>query len=467
MGAVLAFRDRPQPAAPVIVIAGSPDAVNEFASSLPTLRSASVLICSGLPAEIDPLERQLLTAGARLTVPCGVMARVKDAVLRLSPTDEELKELTQDVLLASVARDVGPRAHLIVVSGPSPRGATAVSMAGGLVERVRSREALVTRLVAEDHARLERQLLDALDADGASVSAFRPAAFVASVTARAQSLGQSIAFYMSHALEDRVERLALRDGCYGAFLPPDTEIVRSICDAASGRSVRLWIPMAGTDPTLLDTLAYWVELANERSVRLKLIVTDSRPDVIWSLREQMPPSVQDAVTLQVHDAFEDPPFTGVDLLSCGHAVAHLIPEARDALLGRLCLALDLDGTLALEPGGRFDDPDFSHRGDGVFVRTDGEGMESGVRATLPATIQAHATIPVTGPAQLCRICSTRVLSKVPSAPRGGRQCIRAFKCTVLGTPANLTRNPVLGGFVGQESREGYGYTSINTTKVFR
>ena len=43
------------------------------------------------------------------------------------------------------------------------------------------------------------------------------------------------------------------------------------------------------------------------------------------------------------------------------------------------------------------------------------------------------------------------------------QCIRAFKCTIRGTPANLTRNPVLGGFVGQESREGYGYTSINTT----
>ena len=43
------------------------------------------------------------------------------------------------------------------------------------------------------------------------------------------------------------------------------------------------------------------------------------------------------------------------------------------------------------------------------------------------------------------------------------QCIRAFKSTVQGTPANLTRNPVLGGFVGQESREGYGYTSINTT----
>ena len=44
------------------------------------------------------------------------------------------------------------------------------------------------------------------------------------------------------------------------------------------------------------------------------------------------------------------------------------------------------------------------------------------------------------------------------------QCIRAFKCTVQGTPANLTRNPVLGGFVRQESREGYGYTSINTTR---
>ena len=43
------------------------------------------------------------------------------------------------------------------------------------------------------------------------------------------------------------------------------------------------------------------------------------------------------------------------------------------------------------------------------------------------------------------------------------QCIRAFKCTVPGTPAYLTRNPVLGGFVGQESRVGYGYTSINTT----
>ena len=43
------------------------------------------------------------------------------------------------------------------------------------------------------------------------------------------------------------------------------------------------------------------------------------------------------------------------------------------------------------------------------------------------------------------------------------QCIRAFRCTVQGTPANLTRNHVRGGFVGQESREGYGYTSINTT----
>ena len=45
------------------------------------------------------------------------------------------------------------------------------------------------------------------------------------------------------------------------------------------------------------------------------------------------------------------------------------------------------------------------------------------------------------------------------------QYIRAFKCTAQGTPANLTRNPVLGGFGGQESREGYGYTSINTTGV--
>ena len=43
------------------------------------------------------------------------------------------------------------------------------------------------------------------------------------------------------------------------------------------------------------------------------------------------------------------------------------------------------------------------------------------------------------------------------------QCIRAFKCTVQGTPAIVTRNPVLGGFVGQESRKGYGYTSINIT----
>ena len=45
------------------------------------------------------------------------------------------------------------------------------------------------------------------------------------------------------------------------------------------------------------------------------------------------------------------------------------------------------------------------------------------------------------------------------------QCIRAFKCTVQGTHAFVTRNPVLGGFVGQESREGYGYTSINTTAI--
>ena len=45
------------------------------------------------------------------------------------------------------------------------------------------------------------------------------------------------------------------------------------------------------------------------------------------------------------------------------------------------------------------------------------------------------------------------------------QCIRAFKCTVQGTPAFLTRNPVLGGFVVQESREGYEYTSISTTRA--
>ena len=43
------------------------------------------------------------------------------------------------------------------------------------------------------------------------------------------------------------------------------------------------------------------------------------------------------------------------------------------------------------------------------------------------------------------------------------QCIRAFKCPVQGTPAFVTRNPELGVFVGQESREGYGYTSINAT----
>ena len=33
-----------------------------------------------------------------------------------------------------------------------------------------------------------------------------------------------------------------------------------------------------------------------------------------------------------------------------------------------------------------------------------------------------------------------------------------------GTPAFVTRIPVPGGFVGQESREGYGYTRINTTR---
>ena len=41
-------------------------------------------------------------------------------------------------------------------------------------------------------------------------------------------------------------------------------------------------------------------------------------------------------------------------------------------------------------------------------------------------------------------------------------CVQVH-CT--GTHADLTRNPVLGGFVGQESREGYGYTSINTTQA--
>ncbi|HET6605055.1 MAG TPA: chemotaxis protein CheB [Rhodopila sp.] len=180
-----------------------------------------------------------------------------------------------------------------------------------------------------------------------------------------------------------------RDPSVFEFLA-ETIIPGLVRDHAPGRPIRIWVPGCSTgEETYSLTMLFREAISvTNLGIKLQVFASDIDPDAVAAAREglypetiesdvsperiarffskeehsyRVSPELRASVVFAVHDVLADPPFSGLDFISCRNLLIYLRAEAQAKVVALFHFALEQGGLLLLgtaesigESNGRFE-----------------------------------------------------------------------------------------------------------------